>query len=161
LHNIKGKSAGYLAEASVIAGLYAALTLLFAPISYGLFQVRIAEALTVLPALTPAAVPGLFIGCIIANTAGGLGIYDIVFGSLATLAAAFFSRKMRHDLLVPLPPILINGFVIGTMLHFLYKTELVSSIGWVSLGQTAACYILGYPLLILLRRFGGKIFPQR
>ena len=79
----------YLTHAAIIAAVYVVLTIIFAPISYGQVQVRISEALTVLPYFTPAAIPGLFIGCIIANIYGGAGIIDIIFGSLATLFAAF------------------------------------------------------------------------
>ena len=96
----------YLTHAAIIAAVYVVLTIIFAPISYGQVQVRISEALTVLPYFTPAAIPGLFIGCIIANIYGGAGIIDIIFGSLATLFAAFLSYKMPKKYLVPLPPIL-------------------------------------------------------
>ncbi|MEA5002230.1 MAG: QueT transporter family protein, partial [Christensenella sp.] len=86
----------YLCEASLIAALYAALTLLLAPLSYGPVQVRVSEALCVLPFFTPAAVPGLFIGCMLANLyTAGLGVMDIVVGSLATLLAATLTWLIR------------------------------------------------------------------
>ncbi len=159
MKKIKSRS---LVEAASIAGLYAALTLLFAPISYGPVQVRIAEALTVLPAFTPAAVPGLFIGCLIANALGGLGIYDMIFGSLATLAAAFMSRLVRsRNWLVPLPPVILNALIVGSMLHFMYDMRLSASISWVALGQAIACYGLGYPLILYLRKHSGNMFKEQ
>ena len=88
------KKTVFLMQASLIAAIYAAITIALAPISYGQIQVRVAEALTILPAFTPAAIPGLFVGCIVANLYGGGGIIDVVFGSLATLMAAYLSYKM-------------------------------------------------------------------
>ena len=85
-----------LASAGLIASLYTVLSLVFMPISFGVYQVRIAEALTVLPFLTRAAIPGLYIGCLLANIIGGMGWLDIVFGPLITLAAAFLTRGAFH-----------------------------------------------------------------
>ena len=85
-----------LASAGLIASLYTVLSLVFMPISFGVYQVRIAEALTVLPFLTRAAIPGLYIGCLLANIIGGMGWLDIVFGPLITLAAAFLTRGAYH-----------------------------------------------------------------
>ncbi|HVP07004.1 MAG TPA: QueT transporter family protein [Candidatus Acidoferrum sp.] len=85
-----------IALAGLIAAMYATLSLVFAPISFGVYQIRIAEALTVLPFLTAAGVPGLFVGCVIANVFGGVGWQDIVFGSLLTLAAAVLTRLIYH-----------------------------------------------------------------
>jgi len=85
-----------LASAGLIASLYTLLSLVFMPISFGVYQIRIAEALTVLPFLTRAAIPGLYIGCLLANIIGGMGWLDIVFGPLITLAAAFLTRGACH-----------------------------------------------------------------
>ncbi|NOY89172.1 MAG: QueT transporter family protein, partial [FCB group bacterium] len=82
--------------AGLIAALYVVLSLVFMPISFGVYQIRIAEALTVLPFLTPAAIPGLFIGCLLANIFGGMGWLDIVFGPLITLLAAVATRYVYH-----------------------------------------------------------------
>jgi uncharacterized membrane protein len=152
------KKIRFITEAAVIASIYAALTIILAPISYGMFQVRISEALTILPYLTPAAIPGLFAGCIIANIVGGNGPIDIIFGSLATLIAAFLSYKMPRRYLVPIPPIVINAVVVGAILSFLLKLDLLVSMGWVALGQTVACYGLGYPLLLQLEKHKRRIF---
>jgi uncharacterized membrane protein len=149
-----------LIQGAVIASIYVVLTFAFAPISYGLMQVRISEALTVLPYFTPVAVPGLFVGCLVANVIGPYGILDMVFGSFATLLSAYLSYRLRKNPgLVPLPPVLVNGIVIGGLLHWGYgiPVSLVTCILWVSLGQVISCYGLGYPLLKILKRY-EKIF---
>lgn len=97
----------HLAVAGLIAALYVALSIAFMPISFGVYQVRIAEALTVLPFLTGAAVPGLFVGCLLANIFGGMGWQDIVFGSLLTLVAALLTHwiarlRQHRTLLIPI-----------------------------------------------------------
>jgi uncharacterized membrane protein len=148
----------YLVHAAFIAAVYAVLTIAFAPLSYGQIQVRFAEALTILPFFTPAAIPGLFVGCIIANFFGPVGIVDIVFGSAATLIAAYMSYKMPAKWLVPLPPIIINGIIIGYLLNYLYQLPLLVTMGWVALGQLISCYLIGYPLLLLLEKYRDKIF---
>lgn len=142
-------------QAALIAAVYAVATILTGAISYGFMQVRVAEALTVLPALTPAAIPGLFIGCVIANILGPYGLADMICGSLATLAAAFFSYKLRHrPILVPLPPVIANGIIVGAMLYYVYNVpvSLPVCMGWVALGELISCYVIGYPLLKLLKK---------
>ena len=84
----------HLVHAALIAAVYAVLTIAFAPLSYGQIQVRFAEALTILPFFTPAAIPGLFIGCIVANIFGPGGVPDVIFGSAASLISAYLSYKM-------------------------------------------------------------------
>ena len=148
-----------ITRAALIAALYAGLTLAvnFTPLGalqYGAVQFRVSEALTVLPALTSAAVPGLFVGCLVSNLFG-MGAWDIVLGSLATLLAAWLSRKLRrHPWLVPLPPILVNAAVIGGMLYFLGAADgtLWASMLTVGAGQAAVCYGLGMPLMRICRR---------
>lgn len=142
--------AKYLVQGAAIAAVYTALTLLLMPLSYGVMQIRISEALTVLPALTPAAIPGLFLGCFIANMLGPNGMIDMVLGSSATLLAAITSYKLRsRPLLVPLPPVLANGLIIGPMLYYVYAVPvpLWACILWVALGEAIACYGIGLPLL--------------
>ena len=103
-----------VAHGAVIAAVYAALTLVLAPISMGAVQCRVAEALTSLPMLTPVAVPGLFVGCLLANIFIGGSIYDIVFGSLTTLLAAVLTRRFRKNRWVAmLFPVLLNGVGVG------------------------------------------------
>ncbi len=151
------KNVLFLVQAAIIAAIYSALTLIFLPISFGhqIFQFRVSEALTVLPAILPSAVPGLFIGCVVSNLIGGFGPVDTIFGSLATLFAAIFSRLLRKQTyLVPLPPVILNAFIVGSYLKFLYfrSLPLAASVGWVALGELLACYMLGLPLLILLKK---------
>ena len=130
----------YLAEASVTAALYAALTILI-PGSSGQVQVRVAEALTVLPYFTPAAIPGLFAGCLIANiVTTSAGIYDVVFGSLATLAAAFLTSRMPSKRLAPLPPVVINAVVVAIVLNATINAPLPITKGFVALGELIDCY---------------------
>ena len=147
----------FIVQAAIIAALYAALTLIFLPISFGhnIFQFRVSEALTILPAFMPASIPGLFVGCIVSNLIGGFGLVDIIFGSLATLIAALFSRSLKkYPFLVPLPPVIFNALIVGTYLKYLYMFEvpLFVSMGWVALGELFSCYLLGLPLLFLLRK---------
>lgn len=150
----------FLVQSSIIAAMYAVITILLAPISYGPVQVRVAEALTVLPFFTGAAVPGLFIGCLISNMMGGYGLLDIVLGSLATLVAALITYKIKRKWLAPLPSVVINGLVIGVMLSFLTNTPVYFAIGAVALGQLIACYGLGYPLLRILEKYKDKFFSR-
>lgn len=147
-----------IVQAAVIAAIYVVLTLIFYPISYGFVQVRISEALTVIAGLTPVAIWGLFIGCLIANI--GQGVIDMVFGSLATLLAAYLSWKMRKNIyLVPLPPVIINAVVVGSYLSiFIEKVPIWSCILYVGIGQTISCYVLGMPLMFVLKKL--KIFKQ-
>lgn len=142
----------YWTRAAMIGAVYALLTILFAPISYGMIQVRIAEMLMVLPYFTPAAVPGLFVGCLIANIYGGHGILDIVFGSLATLLSAYLVLKISNRYLVPLPPVIINALVVGMILHLVLGVPFYLAAAWVGAGQLLACYGLGLPLLLLLEK---------
>lgn len=144
-------------QGAIIASIYAVLTILLAPISYGPMQVRVSEALTILPAMTGAGVSGLFVGCLVSNILGPYGIVDVVVGSSASLLAALASYKLRErPILVPLPPVIINGILIGGMLHFAYSVpNLPACMAWVALGQLVACYGLGYPLLKLLKRYEG------
>lgn len=149
------KNSRYLVQAAVIAAIYIALTLLLMPLSYGVMQIRISEALSILPAFTPAAIPGLFIGCLISNMVGPYGVLDMVFGSGATLFAAYLSYRLRNrPLLVPLPPVLINGILIGYLLSFVYgvPVSFPAAMLWVALGEAIACYGIGYPLMKYLSK---------
>ena len=110
---MKNKGTQFLTEAAAIGAIYVVLTLLLAPLSFGEVQIRFSEALTILPFFTPAAIPGLFIGCIIANLLGGAIPVDIIFGSIATLIGAVFTYKLRNSnrFLAPIPPIAANAIV--------------------------------------------------
>lgn len=142
----------YWTRAAMIGAVYALLTIIFHPISYGMVQVRVAEMLMVLPFFTPAAIPGLFVGCVIANFFGGLGLVDVVFGSLATLVSAYLVSRIGNKYLVPLPPVVINAVVIGLVLHYVLGFPFYLAAAWVGAGQLLACYGLGLPLLLILER---------
>lgn len=152
-----------IAEVGIIAALYAALTVVVAPISYGPMQIRISEALCVLPYFTSAAVPGLFIGCLIANGLGillgsTLGLMDVIVGSLATLAAACLTSRIRVKGLVPLPSVVLNAALVPWTLTVMLGLPYWFNVLWVGAGQLVACYGLGYPLLLILNRRRTAIF---
>ena len=150
----------FLAQAAIIAALYAALTVVIMPASYGVMQFRVSEALTILPAFTPAAIPGLFIGCVVANIVSPVGLVDVLVGSAATLIAAVFSYMLRdHRILVPLPPVISNAVLVGIELYYFYNVNfsLPACMFWVGLGEAAACYLLGYPLSLFLEKH-RKVF---
>ena len=146
----------FLAQVGVVAALYAGLTIAFHPISYGPLQVRISEALTVLPFLFPAAIPGLALGCAIANLFGPFGLIDVVVGSSLTLVAALLTARMPRPWLAPLPPILVNAVGLSFYLPTMAGLPVIGGIPYLStflavgIGQTVACYLLGYPLLLVL-----------
>ncbi len=148
----ENSSIKFWARAAMIAAIYATLTIVFAPISYGMVQVRISEMLMVLPFFTAAAIPGLFVGCLLANLFGGYGILDIVFGSMATLLSAMLVAKINNKYLVPLPPVIINAIIVGFVLHVVLELPFYMTAAWVGVGQLIACYGLGLPLLLLLEK---------
>lgn len=152
----------YLLLATAIASIYFVLTYVFAPISFGPLQVRVSEALTVLPVFTPAAVPGLFVGCLLSNLLmTTLGPIDVILGSLATLVAAVGTWLLRERKpLAPLPPVIVNAAVIGLELHIVLGLPLLPTMGYVGLGELVACYMLGYPLMVLLGRYEKTLFQR-
>ncbi|MBN1541851.1 QueT transporter family protein [candidate division KSB1 bacterium] len=147
-----------IALAGLVGALYAAVTVLLAPLSYGPMQVRVAEALAVLPFVFPETVWGLYFGCMAANIFGGYGPIDIFFGSLLTLAAALLTRALARSRrrsafwLAPLPPVLINALGVAWILHLAADMPYAPTALWVGIGQTISCYGLGLPLLSLLLR---------
>ena len=169
---IKSK-ARFLALSAVIAALYAAMTYLAASmnLAYLGVQFRFSEALTVLPAFTPAAIPGLTVGCFLANLASPLGVADWVFGPAASLLAAVCTYMLRNfkwkgiPVLAPFPPILWNALIVGFEVSCLsadgvfgfgnaslagFLAEALS----VGLGQLAVCVALGFPLMFAIERTG-------
>lgn len=154
----------YITTAALIAAIYAALTYFgsFFGLSYGSVQVRFSEALTILPIFTPAAIPGLTIGCFIANI-GSFNLLDMVFGTLATLIAAILTYLLRNikfknlPLLALIPPVIINAMVIGIEIAVFLLPEGFTSYGLlisalqVGAGQIIACYGLGLPLYLTLK----------
>ena len=135
---------------ALIAAIYVVLTLMLRPISYGPIQFRISEALCVLPYFTPAAIPGVFLGCLISNLLGGAVIMDVVFGSLATLIGAYGAWLLRglpgrFLWVATVPTILANMLIIPPVLMFAYGVE--DSFLWlaatVGIGEVVCAGILG------------------
>ena len=160
---MNSKETGFLVQGALIAALYVALTMMFAPISFGPVQFRISEALCILPFFTPAAIPGLFLGCLISNLLGTAVIMDVICGSLATLIGAVGSYWVRqHKYLVCLPPILANTLIIPWVLRYAYgSTDLVPFMMLtVGIGEVLAIGVLGNGLLALLERYKYVIFRQ-
>jgi len=145
-----------ITRGAAIAALYAVVTIIFQPISYGLVQVRVSEALTLLPFLWLEAVPGVFIGCLFANIWGGTGLLDIILGSATTLAAAILTRYAPNKFLAATSPVVMNALVVGSYLSYILNAPLLLSIFYVGCGQAIACYALGLPLLNLVK--SGKMF---
>jgi len=144
---------------AVIAALYIALTMALAPISYGAIQLRVAESLTILPAVLPFSVIGLFIGCAISNSISLFGIYDVIFGSLITLLAGLLTSKLKNKWLAPLPPIVLNAFGLP-LIWYLIGSETVYWVNVFSIfvSQTIILYLLGVPLLVLIKKTVAKKF---
>ena len=134
-----------------MAAAYVVATLLFAPLSYGYVQVRISEALSVLPFILPESVLGLFVGCLFANLIGGFGLLDVLLGSGATLLAGAISVTMPTAWLAALPPVIVNALVVGGYLSFILDVPFLLCAMYVGAGQAVACYLLGVPLVLLLR----------
>ncbi len=158
----------YLAQAAIIAALYVVFTLIAnaAGLASGVIQVRISEALTVLPFFTPAAIPGLFLGCLLSNIIGGCVIWDIIFGSLATLLGAlgtYAIRKKLPDWCAAIPPIIANTLIVPFVLSYAY--EVPDSIPFLMLtvgaGEVISCGILGILLLKLLKPHRNVIFGEQ
>lgn len=161
---MKNKNVTFLTHAAMIAAIYVVLTLLFRPISFGEIQVRIAESLTILPLFTPAAVPGVFVGCLIANIIGGGILPDIIFGSLATLIGALLTYCLRERtaLLAPLPPIAANTLIVPFVLFYGYGINLPIPLMMltVGIGEVLSCGVLGLLLYTALKKYRCIIFRQ-
>ena len=158
---------------AAVAALYAVMTMLTAPVAFGAIQFRVSEALCVLPFFAPQTAWGLFAGCIISNIMSG-NVFDIIFGSLATLLAAgctaLMGKRGKSALLACLMPVLFNGIIVGAVITYAYegggfldslKLFAVNAL-WVSLGEAAVMFILGYPLIKFIekRKFFSDIMPD-
>ena len=140
-----------LCMSAVISALYAALTLLLAPISYGPIQLRLSEALTLLPMLLPQAVPGLFVGCLIANLYTGM-LTDIIFGSLATLIAAVGTYLLRKKpILAAACPVVSNGVIVGLVLALSFNLPVLLTVAEVAVGEIGAV-LIGLVILGAMKR---------
>ncbi len=153
----------FIVHAAVIAALYVVLT--FIANAFGLanyaVQVRFSEALTILPYFTPAAIPGLAIGCLLSNILTGCALPDILFGTLATLLGAVFTWLLRKNKwLAPIPPIVANTFIVPFILLYAYGIRpLWLSFLTVGAGEIISCGILGLILLNVLEKYRKYIFP--
>ena len=153
-----------IATAGIIAAIYAVLSLFSSVfgIAYGPIQCRFSEALTVLPFFLPEAIPGLFVGCLVTNLMSTVGPLDLIFGSLATLLAALWTRRMPSKWLAPLPPVVCNAVIVGAMIAW-YEVGFTEAF-WgmfafnaltVGIGEAIACYVLGLLLLQVVSRTPG------
>ena len=172
---MKDKRVLYLTEGAAIAAIYVILCQIFAPISFRDMQVRIAEGLTILPYFTPAAIPGLFVGCLLGNLLAGAIPLDVIFGSLATLIGALgtwaigkWIRKKHPDgrkikCLLAVPPVLANAFIVPLILYYGYgiNIPIPIQIATVGGGEILSCGVIGMIFLFALEKVGPKIFhPQ-
>lgn len=163
MKNVKNHTR-YIVTGAVIAALYALLTFLsnIFGLAYGPIQFRVSEALTILPIFTPAAIPGIAIGCLISNIFS-FNAVDMIFGTFASLSAAVLTRKFRNikffeiPLLSFLPPVIINALAVGAEITLFYldgtpslAAFLISALQ-VGLGEAAVCFILGVPLYLNLK----------
>ncbi len=160
----RNNKALFITHAAIIAALYVVLTYFASMLglSNGAIQIRFSEALTILPYFTPAAIPGLFIGCIISNLLAGAILWDVVFGSLATLIGAVFTYLLRKKTrwLAPLPPIAANTIIVPLVLSYAYGVPdglpyLALTVG---IGEVISCGILGMLLLKCLEKHRNHIF---
>ncbi len=154
----------FTTHAAIIAALYVILTLFANALGLANFaiQLRFSEGLTILPLFTPAAVPGLYIGCLISNLLTGCAVWDIIFGPIATLIGAIGTRLLRkkHPLIGTLPPIVANTLIIPYILTYTYRFK--GSIPYfmvtVGVGEILSCGVLGYLVWMSLRKYAKLIF---
>ena len=157
----QGKKAVFITQAAVIAALYTVLVIIFNYCSFGPIQFRIAEALTILPYFTSAAILGLFVGCLLSNILGGAAIWDIIFGSIATLIGAIGTYALRKNKwLAPLPPIIANTLIVPFVLKYAYGSEGIFAMFFVTIGASefVVCGIIGMILLFALNPVRNVIF---
>ena len=160
---MKNKNVSIITIGAMTAALYVVLTLVanaFGLANYAI-QVRFSEALTILPYFTPAAIPGLFVGCILSNLITGCMPLDVLFGSLATLLGALGTYSLRkRKWAAPIPPIIANTIIVPFVLAYVYHFE--GSIPYfmvtVGIGEIISCGVLGMILLNVLDKYKDKIF---
>lgn len=169
---MRNKSVKFIVHAAIIAALYVVLTHVANALGLasGMIQVRFSEALCVLPFFTPAAIPGLWIGCITANLTTGAIIWDVIFGSFATLLGAVGTRLLRkHPFLYTLPPVIANMLIVPFILRYGYGFQTVyNGVDWsipfnaltVGIGEVISVCVLGSVLLHALKRYRGAWFEN-
>lgn len=169
----------FITQAGIIAAVYVVLTVVFAPFSFKEIQVRVAEMLTILPFFFPAAVPGVFLGCIIGNILGGAVLPDVVFGSLATLIGALGTyavgrhyrsgleayedgkgKSLTKNLIIgAIPPVLANGIIVPFILRYAYGIPMAIPLMMLTVGagEILSCGVLGVMLgRVINRVMSGK-----
>ncbi len=168
----RNKKTEYIITGALIAAAYAALTYLsnIFGLAYGPIQLRVSEVLTLLPVFTPAAIPGLTVGCFIANI-GSFNMLDLVFGTAATFIAACLTYALRGvtfkglPLLAALPPVIVNALVIGLEITFFFLPKGASLWGFlisgleVGVSQFIVCYVFGIPFYLIVKKY--KIFERK
>lgn len=150
-----------MVQAAMIAAIYIVLTLMLIPLGYGPVQFRVSEALCILPYFSPAAIPGVFIGCLLSNALGGAVILDVIFGSLASLIGAVGSYLLRRwRWAVCIPPIVSNTLIIPWVLRFAYGNDQIIPYMMVTvgIGEVLAIGVLGNLLMLSLERYRNVLF---
>ncbi len=162
---MQNKKILFMTQAALIAAIYVVLTMMVAQVNLasGAIQFRISEALCVLPYFTPAAVPGVIIGCFLSNILIGSALPDIIFGTLATAIGAYFSYKLRNNrFLVTIPPVVANALIIPFVLTYAYKIPggIPFQMLTVGAGEVIACVVLGSILITALIPVRRYIFGE-
>lgn len=143
----------YLIRCAAVAALYFCLTVVLAPISYGVVQFRLSEALTLLPFLYPEATVGLVIGCAFANITSPFGVLDIIVGSVVTGVAGYLTSKIKNIWLAPLPPIILNALLLPVVWAIMGAEQLyILNVLSLLLSQSVVIYALGVPMTKAVRR---------
>ena len=154
-----------IARIALVAAAYAVLTLAISPLSYGPIQLRISEAMCILPFFMVDAVWGLTLGCLLANIIGvSLGMtlpWDVLVGTLATFIAAYMTSKIKLKWLLPLPAVVVNAILVGLMLTYIILADVEGVPLWYNIltvfaGQAIVCYGLGMPLYAIMNKFHNK-----
>ncbi|MEN3185494.1 MAG: QueT transporter family protein [Atribacterota bacterium] len=153
-HKTRTNKTQELTRTALVGGCYFLFTVLppFSSIAYGPIQVRVSEALTVLPFFFPETMWGLTVGCFLANIFGGVGVVDFLLGPLFTLFAGYLTSRVPRPFWAPLPPVLINGFGVPIYLSVLFRVPYFYAVFYVIVGEIIACYGLGWLLILFLRR---------
>lgn len=161
---MKKMKTSFLTRAGIIAAIYVVLVLIeapFGPITYGPIQIRISEGLALLPLVEAAAVPGVFVGCLLANLVlsfiSPLGLVDIIGGSLVTLLAAYLTRKMKNKYLGILPPVILNGLIVSIWVSKYMSIPYVATVITISLGELLAVAVFGNLTLYIYNRIEKHI----
>ena len=161
---MKNRKVVYMTQAALIAAIYVVVTVILRPLGFGPVQVRISEMLCVLPIFTPAAVPGVVLGCFIANILGGAILPDVICGTVATLIGAVLTYRLRgkNRIIAVLPPIISNAAIVPFVLKYGYMVPLPIPFMMltVGIGEVISCAVLGLILHTALSRYKGLIFRR-